>query len=460
VAELRQSPTSRPLSDTAPIRAITSVIGAQYRISRLIGEGGMAAVYLAHDTALDRQVAVKVLTGPRALDPRARQRFVREARIAASLAHPNIVPLHAFGAAEDALFYIMGYVEGETLGALLDREGRLSAPRARRIIRDICGALEYAHALGIVHRDLKPDNILIDRATGRAMLSDFGIAKLMVSDEELTRTGAIVGTPHYLSPEQAQSERELDGRSDIYSLGIIIYRMIAGRLPFESDTAIGLVSQHIHRDPQPLAHARLDAPRDVVDVVARAMAKNRDDRWRSAAELRDALGPDIEVDVADRLPDEIVRWRATQTTGTNRKDGVLVLTFVSGVVLLLLSQYSLNRTLSGTWIGEAWRAIGAISLALLLGGLYGLFLSNAARRASRGEAQRLFEWLRDHDVGAVDARRMLTEPTVGSTFWFRPHIAALLRSLSPNAAASDVAAVKELEELAEDARERQPGPQG
>jgi serine/threonine-protein kinase len=249
----------------------------------------MGAVYLAHDTALDREVAVKVLVGKRAVDPTARQRFVREARIAASLNHPNIVPLHAFGAADDLLFYIMGYVEGETLGALLDREGKLPPPRVRRILREVCDALEYAHGAGIVHRDLKPENILIDRATGRAVLSDFGIAKPMSGAEDLTRSGMVVGSPHYLSPEQAQSERDVDGRADLYSLGVITYRMLAGRLPFESDTALGLVAQHISREPRPLVRVCPDAPPDLVAVAARAMAKNRNDRWPSAGALRDAL---------------------------------------------------------------------------------------------------------------------------------------------------------------------------
>ena len=207
--------------------ALERAIGFQYDIIGLLGRGGMGAVYHAHEKALDRPVAIKVLP-PDAVGGDARERFLREARTAARLTHPNIVPLFTFGETQGLVYYVMGYVDGESLEQRL-RRGALDAETARTLLAQLAGALHYAHEQGIVHRDVKPDNVLIERDTGVAKLTDFGIAKRSAGGETLTGTGLLMGTPKYMSPEQASGDRDLDARSDIYALGLMGYAMLTGR---------------------------------------------------------------------------------------------------------------------------------------------------------------------------------------------------------------------------------------
>jgi serine/threonine-protein kinase len=214
------------------LAALERAVGSQYKVIRLLGRGGMGAVYLARERALDRMVAIKVLR-VEASDTEGSERFLREARTAARLTHPNIVPLHTFGEAEGLMYFVMGFVQGESLGEKLKREGRLDPDEVRRILADVAAALHYAHERGVVHRDIKPDNILIDDETGKPMLADFGIARSAAGGRTLTELGTTLGTPHYMSPEQAAAERDVDGRSDLYSLGVVGYQMLAGRCPFE-----------------------------------------------------------------------------------------------------------------------------------------------------------------------------------------------------------------------------------
>src|SRR5579885_2289370 len=181
--------------------ALDAALGAQYEIVRPLGRGGMGSVYLARERLLDRLVAIKVMHRERA-DTESHERFLREARAAARLTHPNIVPLHSFGQSADTLFYVMGYVEGESLEAVLRRTTRLPAAEVARILGELAEALDYAHRHGVVHRDVKPDNIMLEQGTGRVVLTDFGIARVTTGGA-LTRTGVIVGTPQYMSPEQA-----------------------------------------------------------------------------------------------------------------------------------------------------------------------------------------------------------------------------------------------------------------
>ena len=260
----------------------------------------MGAVYLAREPFLDRSVAVKVLHGD-VVSGDARERFLREARTAARLSHPHIVPLYTFGQAGGLLYYVMGFVDGESLGARLTREGRLSPGETRRIASELADGLHYAHQMGVVHRDVKPDNVLLDRITGRAMLTDFGIAKQFAATESLTQTGVIVGTPHYMSPEQASGERQLDGRSDIYSLGVMSYRMATGRLPFEGSSMRDVLAQHAARDPVPAKHIVPSQPLDLDHEIARALAKDPSGRWSSARAMRDALSPESEDAVPESL---------------------------------------------------------------------------------------------------------------------------------------------------------------
>jgi len=280
--------------------ALSQALGTQYELVRLLGKGGMGMVYLAREPFLDRDVAVKVLPSDLASGD-ARERFLREARTAARLSHPNIVPLYTFGQAGDLLYYVMGYVDGESLETRLKREGALSFDETRRVTTELASALEYAHMQGVVHRDIKPDNVLLDRLSGRAMLTDFGVARHGATQDTLTQTGVIVGTPHYMSPEQASGERDVDGRSDIYSLGVVAYRMVTGRLPFEGTVLRDVLMQHATRAPIPPSQMVAGLPIDLGAAITRALAKDPGERWPSARAMRDALFPDSD----EALPDEL-----------------------------------------------------------------------------------------------------------------------------------------------------------
>src|ERR1051325_9187595 len=226
-------------------------VGSQYEIVRLLGAGGMGSVYLARERLLERQVAIKVLRRE-LVNADGQERFIREARTAARLTHPHIVPMYSFGQADDTLYYVMGYVDGESLEQRLKRLQKLEPGEARRVLAELASALEYAHGNGVVHRDIKPDNVMLERGTSRAILTDFGIAKISAAGTQITRTGMIVGTPLYMSPEQAAGDRDVDGRSDLYSLGVIGYRMLSGRVPFEGDTIQEVFVRQAANNPAPL----------------------------------------------------------------------------------------------------------------------------------------------------------------------------------------------------------------
>ena len=264
-------------------------VGTQYLVDAEIGRGGMAVVYRARDIRLNRRVAIKVLPPELAFNADVRERFLREAQTSAQLAHPGIVPIYTVDEAEGLVYFVMALVDGETLGERLLREPRLPLEPARAILMAVADALAYAHAHGVVHRDIKPDNIMLDRATGRPVVTDFGIARAAAGDSRLTVTGVAIGTPAYMSPEQALGERELDGRSDIYSLGIIGYQMLAGEPPFKASNTPAMLVKHVSETPRPLDQLRPDAPRSLVNAIARALAKKPDDRWADAAAFRDAL---------------------------------------------------------------------------------------------------------------------------------------------------------------------------
>ena len=264
-------------------------VGRQYLVDAEIARGGMAVVYRARDIRLNRPVAIKLLPPELAFNADVRERFLREAQTSAQLAHPGIVPIYTVDEANGLVFFVMALVIGETLGERLAREKRLPVDEVRRILTDVADALAYAHARGVVHRDVKPDNILLDRATGRPLVTDFGIARAAAGDTRLTVTGVAIGTPAYMSPEQALGERELDGRSDIYSLGIIGYQMLAGEPPFKASNTPAMLVKHVSEIPRPLDHLRPDTPRGMVNALARALAKKPDDRWPDATAFRDAL---------------------------------------------------------------------------------------------------------------------------------------------------------------------------
>ncbi|MBW8768800.1 MAG: serine/threonine protein kinase [Gemmatimonadetes bacterium] len=264
-------------------------LGQQYEIVRPLGQGGMGAVYLARERSLERFVAIKVLRPELAEAHDGRERFRREARIAAQLSHPGIVPLHTFGEVGGIWYFVMGYVRGTSLAERLRLEGVLPLDEAHRILTETADALASAHRSGIVHRDIKPANILLDADSGRAVLADFGVAKVGASDEHLTETGVAIGTPHYMSPEQVLGARTVDERSDIYSLGAVGYTMLAGREPFAGGEAIQLMRRRIAQSAPPLAPLVSAAAAPLAAVVMRCLARDPAQRWPSARELGAAL---------------------------------------------------------------------------------------------------------------------------------------------------------------------------
>jgi serine/threonine protein kinase len=270
---------------------ITVAVGTEYLIENEIGRGGMAVVYRATDLRLHRTVAIKVLPPDVAFNSDVRARFIREAQTAAQLSHPNIVPIYAVDEKDNGsiVFFVMAYVDGESLGARLKREGAWPVDQTVRVLRDVADALASAHARGVVHRDIKPDNILIERATGRPMVTDFGIARAAAGETRLTVTGVAVGTPAYMSPEQALGERELDGRSDLYSLAVVGYHMLAGETPFKASNTPAMLVKHVSERPRPVREKRPEVPAYLAVAIDRALAKRPEDRWADAAEFRDAL---------------------------------------------------------------------------------------------------------------------------------------------------------------------------
>ncbi len=258
----------------------------RYKVMRELGQGGMASVYLARDPFFERQVAVKVLPRKLSHDPQFRTRFRREAKVIAALEHSYIVPVYDYGEEDDQPFIVMRYMTGGTLaGQIAGKPMRLADVNA--ILRRIAEALDEAHGRGIIHRDLKPSNILFD-ARGHAFLSDFGIAKLLESTANLTGSD-VIGTPAYMSPEQAQGDQEIDKRSDIYSLGVILYEMLSGQQPFKADTPWGLIRKHISEPPPPMDTAALGLPDKCNAVLARALAKDPNERYPTAGALTEAV---------------------------------------------------------------------------------------------------------------------------------------------------------------------------
>lgn len=289
---------STSTTDDAIRTALEAKLRGQYRVIRLLGRGGMGSVYLARDLTLEREVAIKVV---KATEDQSYDRFRREARTAAKLSHPNIVPLHAFGEVEGMPYFVMGYVRGESLADRLRREGKIGEEDARRILAEIADGLDHAHRQGVVHRDIKPDNVLLEDESGRALLTDFGVAKAVGKSETLTIHGGVIGTPHYMSPEQASGRADIDGRSDIYSLGVMAYAMLSGRLPFEGKTPGDLLAKHLSQEPASVQSVAPAVSDSTAQVVERCLAKDPAARWPDARSLKLALGVAEEAHLPDAL---------------------------------------------------------------------------------------------------------------------------------------------------------------
>jgi serine/threonine protein kinase len=255
-----------------------AALAGEYSLQRELGRGGMGIVYLARDVQLDRDVAIKVLPAHMARTAESRERFVREARTAAGLSHPNIVPIHRVGEAGGFVFFVMSYVEGETLGERLRARGPLPPAEATRVLREVAWALAYAHGRGIVHRDVKPDNILLEATTGRALVTDFGIAHVGEHAGPVTDPGKIMGTAHFMSPEQAASE-PVDGRSDIYALGVVGYLALSGRLPFDSPNLHALLVRQATEAPPSVMRAAPGLPPALGAAIDRCLARDPDGRF-------------------------------------------------------------------------------------------------------------------------------------------------------------------------------------
>jgi serine/threonine-protein kinase len=273
---------------TAPVDQLRSALADRYRLERELGQGGMATVYLAHDLRHERKVAIKVLR-PELAAVIGAERFVREIRTVAALQHPHILGLIDSGEVSGTAYYVMPFVEGESLRDRLVREKQLPIGDAVRIAKEVASALDYAHRHGVIHRDIKPENILLH--DGQALVADFGIA-LAVSQAggtRMTETGMSLGTPHYMSPEQAMGEREITARSDVYALGCVTYEMLTGDPPFTGSTAQAIVAKVMTDEPMPPRRHRKTVPESVEAAVLTALEKLPADRFPSAAAFAEAL---------------------------------------------------------------------------------------------------------------------------------------------------------------------------
>ena len=272
------------------LNRLQASLAGRYRVERELGRGGMASVFLARDLKHDRPVALKVLH-PHLAQVLGPDRFLREIRLCARLQHPHILSVHDSGDADGQLWFTMPYVEGETLRGRLVREGQLPVSDALRLTREVADALHYAHQHGVIHRDIKPENILL--SGGHALLADFGIARALTpeTDDRLTESGISLGTPRYMSPEQAMAERDVDARTDIYSLGCVLYEMLTGEPPFTGPTAQAVLAKRLS-EPVPHVRTGRDVPLPVERAVTRALARSPADRFATAAEFAGALAPD------------------------------------------------------------------------------------------------------------------------------------------------------------------------
>ena len=276
--------------DTDLQERLKRALGDGYILEAELGRGGFAIVFGARDRQLDRDVAVKVLRPELSDVPEIRARFRREAEAIARLRHPNLLPIYSVGEDRELTYFIMPRVAGETLKARLARERRLPIDEARRVLIEAAGALGVAHRAGLVHRDVKPDNIMLESEEARVLVMDFGIAKALgVRASNWTQTGGIIGTPHYMSPEQASADHSIDHRSDLYSLGVVGFEMLTGSVPFDADNTAAVLVKHLTAEAPSVSRSRPDCPPDLTAAIARALERDPARRWNSAADFIRAL---------------------------------------------------------------------------------------------------------------------------------------------------------------------------
>ena len=319
---------------TTPSSRISGALSARYRLDQEIGAGGMATVYLAEDLRHDRRVALKVLR-PELAAVIGAERFLAEIKLTANLQHPHILPLFDSGEADSFLFYVMPFVEGESLRDRLNREKQLPVDEAIRLAGEVASALDYAHRHGVVHRDIKPENILLH--DGRALVADFGIALAAskASGARMTETGMSLGTPHYMSPEQAMGEREITARSDVYALGAVLYEMLTGDPPFTGSTAQAVVARVVTESPRPLVPQRHTIPPHVEAAVLTALEKLPADRFASAAQFAEALTRPGLAPATTTASTQVVPRPAARTRSRLQSFIVPCLAVVAGAVLAL-----------------------------------------------------------------------------------------------------------------------------
>ena len=409
--------------------AFQSALAGKYSIDRELGRGGMGIVYLAHEVHLDRLVAIKLLPPERAVDPNLRERFLREARLAAKLSHPNIIPIHSVAESGEFVYYIMAFVDGETLADRVRTRGPLTGTEGARILREVAWALSHAHSQGLVHRDVKPDNILLEAGSGRALVADFGIAAATADPG----THGVAGTPEFMSPEQA-SGVAADARTDIYSLGATAFFAFSGRLPFEGRTATEILAKHVTETPPTLASSGITVPRRIQALVDQCLAKDPARRPATADAVADQLG--LALEQRRELP---VALRAF-VKRNSRLDG-------SGTMLGTLGLAGAAVTLSRIYGGEAgWVTLVAGASLGPLG-----FMVNAARRLLRqgfsyGDVAPAYQREREQSSeelsveyrqGAPALERVFKYASIGGMASFGVGVAALMAFFASNVGFSE-----------------------
>ena len=420
--------TTQPSPDFIALQA---ALAGEYSLDRELGRGGMGIVYLARDVQLDRDVAIKVLPTHLARQPASRDRFLREARMAAGLSHPHIVPIHRVGETGGFVFFVMSYVAGETLGERLRREGPLPPAEAMRVLREVAWALAYAHGRGIVHRDVKPDNILLEAGTGRALVTDFGIAHGGDGGESDTDPGRIMGTAHFMSPEQAASG-PVDGRSDIYSLGVVGYVAVSGRLPFDSSNLHALMVRQATQAPPSVMSAAPGLPAALGAAIDRCLARDPAARFTDGEALAAALVPPVETRPA--LPATLRAW-----LGARNPLLIPYLGWSTGFTVLTLGNVFANATGNP---GSSWRDVAMLATAasLPIFPIVGFHLNQARRQFQTGHSladlRSALELARreraeTEALARADeenaSRRLLRQATIGSATWLAVTIGLMIQ---------------------------------